>query len=157
MWVKRPKWTILKFATSASWWLLAGNACRGAEEGKAGELLSCPAKRFCCAQPRRLHNPRHVPARTRHAPEFCTGPGTEPRWWWHHPVCTPIGTPALAVEGQKGLRTELCSLPRGRGIPGPQFFLLLTPRSSRGGCWQGSLPCCPCSGGRADGAAFRHP
>lgn len=24
-------------------------------------------------------------------------------------------------------------LPRGRGIPGPQYFLLLTPRSSRGG------------------------
>jgi len=39
----------------------------------------------------------------------------------------------LAKEGQNRLGPEPCPLPRGTGTPGPQYFLLLTPRSSQGG------------------------
>lgn len=83
------------------------------------------------------------------------GPGTEPCWRWHHPVCTHSGTPVLAVEGQKGLGTELCPLPRGRGIPGPQYFLLLTLRSSRGGTAAGQPPLLPLPGWESRRCCFQ--
>lgn len=47
-----------------------------------------------------------------------------------------------AHGGQEGLRTELCPLPRG--IPGPQYLLLLTLRSSWGGVFgRASSPAAP--------------
>ena len=89
----------------------------------AGPKATQPQTRTC------THQTRTRPLHRAKLP----GPGAEPCWWWHHPVCTHSSTPMLAVEGQKGLGMELCPLLRGRGITGPQYFLLLTLRYSWGG------------------------
>lgn len=109
------------------------DVCGGAEEGKARELLPCSAEGFC----RRLLSPRHVPARTRHAPDLCTErshAGTEP-CCWHHPACTRSSAPAAAHPHwpwRAGTAGD-GAVPPSKGIPGPQYFLLLTPMSSWGG------------------------